>query len=49
MAPILSSGWDCFCTFVARSRGKTCGIRVAAALLEMELETLLKGVIITMR
>ena len=41
--------WDCFCTFVARSRGKTYGVRFAAALLEMELETLLKDVIITMR
>ena len=35
--------------YAAISWGVISGIRFAAALLEMELETLLKGVIITMR
>ena len=42
-------GLYCFCTFVTRSLGKDRGIHFAAAILEIELETLLMGVIITMR
>ena len=33
-------GLDCFSTFAARSLGKTRGVRNAAAILEMELETI---------
>ena len=40
---------DCFCTIVARSQGKTCRIHFAAAILEMQLETQLMGVIVTVR